>query len=69
MVTMVTSPGSNVTCLNCEIVEFWGIEQTRKSFFIYIEFDNIHFSWVMVCLKMAYEIEDFRNHVTLYFRF
>ena len=43
MVAMVTSPGSNVTCLNCEIVEFCGIEKTRTSFFfIYIEFDNIH---------------------------
>ena len=37
---MVTSPGS--TCLNCEIVEFWGTEKNKKIFFIYIEFDNIH---------------------------
>ena len=56
MVTMVTSPGSNVICLNCEIVEFWGIEQ-RSIFLIYIEFDNIHINWVIVCLKMAYEIQ------------
>ena len=66
MVTMVTSPGNNVTCLNCEIVEFWDIEQTRKSFFEYIECDNIHINWVIVCLKLAY---DFSNHVTLYSRF
>ena len=36
MVTMVTSPGSNVTCLNCEIVECSGIEQTRIVFFLFI---------------------------------
>ena len=46
MVTMDTSPGSNVTCLNCEIVEFWGTEQTRKSFYIYTEFDNIHINHI-----------------------
>ena len=57
MGTMVTSPGSNVTCLNCDKVEFWGIEQTRNSFFVYVEFDNIHINWVISCLKMTYEIE------------
>ena len=57
MVTMVTAPRSNFVCWNCEIVEFWGIEQPRKSFFIYIDFDNIHISWVIFCLKIIYEIE------------
>ena len=57
MGTMVTSPGSNVRCLNCDKVEFWGIEQTRNSFFVYVEFDNIHINWVIFCLKMTYEIE------------
>ena len=56
MVTMVTSPGSNVTCLNCEIVEFWGIEQRRKSFFIYIKFDNIHINLVIGCLKLSMKL-------------
>ena len=57
MVNMETTPGSNSIYLNCQIVEFWGIEQTRKSFFIYIDFDNIHINWIRVCLKMTYEIE------------
>ena len=34
MVTMVVRPGSNVTCLNCEIIDF-EVQNKQKIFFLF----------------------------------
>ena len=56
MVTKETSPRSKSHVIECEIKQFWGIEQISKPFFIYIKYDDIHIIREILSLKMTYKV-------------